>query len=58
MKTLPVIFLCLLILLAAPSGIWCGEETENQLYDNSGWKSFLGKRILEIISASQREDWN
>nr|AOF40172.1 venom peptide HtC2Tx4 [Hadogenes troglodytes] len=30
MKTLPVIFLCLLVLLAATPGIWSREEGEHE----------------------------
>nr|AOF40274.1 venom peptide Htgkr16 [Hadogenes troglodytes] len=59
MKTLPVIFLCLLVLLAAPSGIWCRGEEEHEPYGNNGWKRFLpfmGKRRVEILSTSQRGD--
>nr|AOF40257.1 venom peptide Ht320 [Hadogenes troglodytes] len=40
MKTLPVIFLCLLVLLAAPSGIWCREEME---YQTKNWPNSYNK---------------
>nr|AOF40255.1 venom peptide Ht267 [Hadogenes troglodytes] len=59
MKTLPLIFLCLLVLLAAPSGIWCGEEKEYQFRTDGIWKrsvALMVKRGIDIFSTSQRED--
>nr|AOF40278.1 venom peptide Htgkr20 [Hadogenes troglodytes] len=65
MKTLPVIFLCLLVLLAAPSGIWCEESSEEYEYetnDNKDYNEWIqplhltGKRRVDVLSTSQRKD--
>nr|AOF40277.1 venom peptide Htgkr19 [Hadogenes troglodytes] len=63
MKTLPVIILCLLVLLAAPSGIWCREEMEYQTKNwpnsyNKGKRSMtsINKRRVDILSAPEKDD--
>nr|AOF40252.1 venom peptide Ht213 [Hadogenes troglodytes] len=61
MKTVPVIFVCLLILVAAPSGIWCREEMEYQPHTYWTWKRFMplmDKLNVDILSTSEGEDGN